>query len=304
MASAINIEHLRKSYGSTEAVRDVTFHVDHGEIFGIVGPNGAGKTTTLEMMEGLRKRDAGSMEILGLDPNLQPYELRERIGVQFQTTSIQERMRVGEALRLFSSFYRSQANVEQVVDFLGLHKYLHQAFKDLSGGWKQRLTLALAVIHNPEIIFLDEPSTGLDPQARHELWALILKLREDGKTIVLTTHYMEEAERLCDRIAMFDHGEIAALDSPRRLVSQLAAANYMSFESEEAQVSVIGELSAVERVEQMQTTFKVYSADLQETALQLFQEAKQRGWKLVAVRFEVGTLDDLFVQMAKREPKG
>lgn len=301
MALVVDIEHLRKRYKNTEAVRDVSFSVARGEIFGIVGPNGAGKTTTMEIMEGLRKRDSGKVEILGLDPNYHPYELRERIGVQFQTTSIQERMKVGEAIRLFSAFYKTQTDGQRVIELLGLQSRLHQTFRDLSGGWKQRLTLALAVIHNPELVFLDEPSTGLDPQARRELWDLILKLREDGKTIVLTTHYMEEAERLCDRVAMFNHGEIAALDSPRRLVAQLAAANYMSFESEEADIAAIEQLPTVERVEQTYTTFKVYSLDLQDTALQLLQAAKKYGWRLAALRFEVGTLDDLFVQMTKQE---
>jgi ABC-2 type transport system ATP-binding protein len=242
---SIVIENLHKRYKDNYAVRGVSFDVEQGEIFGIVGPNGAGKTTTIEIMEGLRKRDSGVVQILGLDPDKNPLELRQRIGVQFQTTAIQERMKVREAIWLFKSFYRRSGDVNKIIERLGLGGVLDKQFKDLSGGWKQRLTLALAVLHDPDIVFLDEPSTGLDPQARRELWDLILQLREDGKTIVLTTHYMEEAERLCDRVAMFNRGEVVALDSPKRLVTRLAATNYLSFESDTADVAQIRMLLGV-----------------------------------------------------------
>lgn len=301
MSQPIRVEDLHKRYKNHHAVRGVSFHVEQGEIFGIVGPNGAGKTTTIEIMEGLRKRDSGFVQVLGLDPDKEPLELRQRIGVQFQSTSIQERMKVKEALSLFASFYRKRGNIDKIVRDLGLDGMLDKQFKDLSGGWKQRLTLALAVIHDPEIVFLDEPSTGLDPQARRELWDLILQLREDGKTIVLTTHYMEEAERLCDRVAMFNQGKVVALDSPKRLVTKLAAANYLSFESETADVALIRTLPGVERAERQNGTVRVYSASLQEVSFHLFQLANENKWKIEAFRWEVGSLDDLFVYMVEKE---
>lgn len=325
MSKAIVVDSLHKRYPNNHAVRGVSFHVEQGEIFGIVGPNGAGKTTTIEIMEGLRKRDSGLVQILGLDPDQEPRELRQRIGVQFQSTSIQERMKVKEAISLFASFYRKSGNVDHIVHSLGLEGSLNKQFKDLSGGWKQRLTLALAVIHDPEIVFLDEPSTGLDPQARRELWDLILKLRDDGKTIVLTTHYMEEAERLCDRVAMFNHGEVVALDSPKRLVTALAGANFLSFDSEAADVAIIERLPGVERVERIggtvgagqesgvegvgqesnvgrvDGTIHVYSSSLQTTSMHLFLAAEEHGWQMSAFRFEVGSLDDLFVHLVERE---
>ncbi|CAM3871728.1 ABC transporter ATP-binding protein [Alicyclobacillus pomorum] len=259
MPNSILVEGLHKRYKNHHAVRGVSFHVEQGEIFGIVGPNGAGKTTTIEIMEGLRKRDSGLVQVLGLDPDKEPLELRQRIGVQFQSTSIQERMKVKEAISLFSSFYRKRCNIDKIVKELGLNEVLNKQFKDLSGGWKQRLTLAMAVIHDPEVVFLDEPSTGLDPRARRELWDLILQLREDGKTIVLTTHYMEEAERLCDRVAMFNHGKVIALDSPKRLVTRFAAGHHLSFQSETADKALIQMLPGVERVERQDGTVHVRS---------------------------------------------
>lgn len=301
MPKSILIEGLHKRYKDNHAVRGVSFQVEQGEIFGIVGPNGAGKTTTIEIMEGLRKRDSGLVQILGLDPDKELVELRQRIGVQFQSTSIQERMKVKEAISLFASFYRKRADVDKIVRRLGLDGSLNKQFKDLSGGWKQRLTFALAVIHDPEIVFLDEPSTGLDPQARRELWDLILELREDGKSIVLTTHYMEEAERLCDRVAMFNQGEVVALDSPKRLVTRLATANYLSFESETADVVLIRVLPGVQRAERQDGTVRVYVVSLQNVSLHLFQLADEHNWQIVAFRFEVGSLDDLFVHLVEKE---
>ncbi len=301
MPNAIVVEGLHKRYGDNHAVRGVSFAIEKGEIFGIVGPNGAGKTTTIEIMEGLRKRDEGIVQILGLDPDRDGQELKQQIGVQFQSTSIQGKMKVREAVELFSSFYRKRGNVERLINMLGLTNRLNEQFENLSGGWKQRVTLALAAIHDPEIIFLDEPSTGLDPQARRELWELIRILREEGKTIVVTTHYMEEAEKLCDRVAMFNKGQLAALDTPKRLVTQLAAANFLSFESSDADVRLIRGLPGVERVEQLDETIHVHSTSLQKASLHLFQLAEEMDWQIQAFRFEVGSLDDLFVELVGKE---
>lgn len=304
MTAAIVVQDLRKRYKDREVVRGVSFDVAQGEIFGIVGPNGAGKTTTIEIMEGLRRRDGGSVQVLGADPARQPYRLRERIGVQFQMTAIQEKMRVDEALNLFASFYERRADVAQLVDMLGLRPYLHTAFKNLSGGWQQRVSLALAAVHDPEIIFLDEPSTGLDPAARRELWEMIRGFREQGKTIVLTTHYMEEAEQLCDRIAMFKEGELALLDQPKRLVAHMAAADYLDFLSDDVSLDEIAQLPCVRRVVQTDGYIRVHGDDVQDVALAVLVLAGQRGWRIRNLRFAAGTLDDLFVMLAGGDSSG
>lgn len=297
MDMAIVVNDLHKSYKDKAAVKGVSFSIAHGEIFGIVGPNGAGKTTTLEIMEGLRKRSAGEVRVLDYDPEKDGRSLRQRIGIQFQSTSIQERLKVGEALDLFASFYERKGDRAALIETLGLAQYLNTQFSKLSGGWKQRLTLALAALHGPDILFLDEPSTGLDPQARRDIWALIQQFRAQGMTIVLTTHYMEEAERLCDRVAMFRDGAIAALDTPKRLVSQFAAAKCLTFTSAEADLSVICALPSVERAHRDGEAVWVYAPDLQEVSRRLFAIAHERQWTMEAFRFEVGSLDDLFVNL-------
>lgn len=301
MSFAIEVENLHKYYQNKHAVQGISFSVKKGEIFGIVGPNGAGKTTTIEILEGLRKRDKGKISILGLDPEKNPYELRQKIGIQFQSTSIQSKMKVKEAIKLFSSFYEKKGDIPNIIDRLGLNTYKNTYFMNLSGGWKQRLTLALAILHDPEIIFLDEPSTGLDPGARRELWSIIRNLQQEGKTIVITTHYMEEAEQLCDRVAMFKEGQIVALDNPKILVNQFLIANYLTFISDDADLELLQNIPNVHHVSRSNETIKVQTSDLQDTSLALFQLAKEKGWKIHNFRFEVGSLDDLFVEIARKE---
>ena len=301
MSYAIEVENLHKVYKNKHAVQGVSFSVEKGEIFGIVGPNGAGKTTTIEILEGLRKKDNGKISILGLDPEKKPYELRQKIGIQFQSTSIQERMKVKEAIHLFSSFYKKKGDIPAILEKLGLDSFMDTQFTNLSGGWKQRLTLALAIIHDPEIIFLDEPSTGLDPGARRDMWSLIRNLQQEGKTIVVTTHYMEEAEQLCDRVAMFKEGQIVALDTPKHLVNQFLMANYLTFISDDADLELLRNITGANDVSHSNETIKIQTHNLQDTSLELFQLAKEKGWKIDNFRFEVGSLDDLFVQMAGKE---
>ncbi|MEI3611542.1 ABC transporter ATP-binding protein [Pseudogracilibacillus sp. SO30301A] len=249
MPHVIEVEGLTKQYGETRAVQGVSFTVGRGEIFGIIGPYGAGKTTTIEILEGLRKRDSGNVHVLGHDPGKESdrYQLNKKIGVQFQDTSIQELMKVKEALNLFASFYDTHALVD-IIEQLQLQDKLNSYFKDLSGGWKQRVTLALSVLHQPEIVFLDEPSMGLDPQARRELWEVIHTLKEQGTTILVTTHYMEEAEKLCDRIAMVYDGRIRALGKPNVLLEDLAT-NYLAFESFDVEPDVLIALPSVIHVD-------------------------------------------------------
>ncbi len=212
---------MRKTYGSTVAVDEVSFEVQDGEIFGLIGPNGAGKTTTMECIEGLRTPDRGAISVLGLDPFKDVYKLQERIGVQLQQAQLQKRIKVWEAIDLWASLYRKKAaDCERLLEQLGLTDKRNAWFMTLSGGQKQRLFIALALINDPEVVFLDELTTGLDPQARRAIWELVRGIRERGKTVFLTTHLMEEAERLCDRVAIIEHGRIIDMDTPDNLVKR------------------------------------------------------------------------------------
>jgi ABC-2 type transport system ATP-binding protein len=219
MRPVIQVSGVRKTYGSTIAVAEASFEVNEGEIFGLIGPNGAGKTTTMECIEGLRKPDRGSISVLGLDPFRQVYKLQNRIGVQLQQAQLQKRIKVWEAVDLWASLYRKTTiDGDRLLEQLGLTDKRSAWFMNLSGGQKQRLFIALALINDPEVVFLDELTTGLDPQARLAIWELVRGIRDRGKTVFLTTHLMEEAERLCDRVAILDHGLIIDIDTPENLV--------------------------------------------------------------------------------------
>ena len=221
MRSVIQVSGIRKTYGSTVAVDDVSFEVNDGEIFGLIGPNGAGKTTTMECIEGLRTPDRGAISVQGLDPFNDVYKLQERIGVQLQQAQLQKRIKVWEAVDLWASLYRKTAlDGTRLLEQLGLADKRNAWFMTLSGGQKQRLFIALALINDPEVVFLDELTTGLDPQSRRAIWELVRGIRERGKTVFLTTHLMEEAERLCDRVAIIEHGRIIDMDTPANLVKR------------------------------------------------------------------------------------
>jgi ABC-2 type transport system ATP-binding protein len=221
MQPVIQVSGVGKSYGKTVAVDEVSFEVNDGEIFGLIGPNGAGKTTTMECIEGLRKPDRGAISVLGLDPFRQVYKLQERIGIQLQQAQLQKRIKVWEAVDLWASLYRKKAvEAEALLDQLGLTDKRDAWFMNLSGGQKQRLFIALALINDPEVVFLDELTTGLDPQSRRAIWDLVRGIRDRGKTVFLTTHLMEEAERLCDRVAIIEHGRIIDMDRPDKLVDR------------------------------------------------------------------------------------
>jgi ABC-2 type transport system ATP-binding protein len=232
MGAIVQVEGLRKTYGDTVAVEEVSFEVQAGEIFGMVGPNGAGKTTTIECLEGLRRPDSGKVRILGMDPQSQGQVLRERTGMQLQQSNLPDRMKVWEALDLYAAFYPRAADWKTLLDQLGLEEKRNAYFSKLSGGQKQRLFIALALLPDPQLVFLDELTTGLDPQARHSIWDLVQDVRSRGKTVLLTTHFMEEAEKLCDRLAIIDHGKIVALDSPAALIRQLGAEERVVFSVE------------------------------------------------------------------------
>ncbi len=229
MKTIVHVEGLRKVYGKVVAVDDVSFEVREGEIFGMVGPNGAGKTTTIECLEGLRKPDQGRIRILGMDPQRQHHAVRECTGMQLQQSNLPDRMKVWEALDMYASFYPKAAGWNELLVQLGLEEKRNAFFSKLSGGQKQRLFIALALLPDPQLIFLDELTTGLDPQARHAIWDLVRGVRAKGKTILLTTHFMEEAERLCDRVVILDHGRIVALDTPAALIRSLEAEERVIF---------------------------------------------------------------------------
>jgi ABC-2 type transport system ATP-binding protein len=227
--AVIEVTNLRKRYGDRVAVDDVSFTVQRGEIFGILGPNGAGKTTTVECVEGLRRRDGGAVSVLGLDPQTDRAELRRRVGVQLQDGQLPDRITAGEALELYSSFYPDPADWRELLRDLGLAHQRDTAFRKLSGGRRQRLSIALALVGNPAIAILDELTTGLDPQARLDTWLLIEEIRERGVTVLLVTHLRAEAERLCDRLAVIDSGRVVAIDSPAGLVSGVDAEQRVRF---------------------------------------------------------------------------
>ena len=226
---AIEVRNLHKRYGTHIAVQDVSFTVEPGEIFGIIGPNGAGKTTTVECIEGLRTPDNGTVTVLGLDPRRDRAELRQRVGAQLQESALPEKMKVWEALDLYSSFYHTPANWQKLLQDLGLEDKRNARYGKLSGGQKQRLSIALALVGSPEVAILDELTTGLDPHARRETWDLIEQIRTRGVTVVLVTHFMEEAERLCDRVAVVDAGRVVAIDTPAGLVTRAVAEQHIRF---------------------------------------------------------------------------
>jgi ABC-2 type transport system ATP-binding protein len=222
----LKVNNLQKTYGDDQVVKGISFEVKRGEIFGILGPNGAGKTTTLEMIEALREIDGGSATIDGVDVAKYPYKIRSMIGVQPQTPAFQDKTKLSEIIELFAAAYGEKVNVKEFLDDVQLGEKANSFVEQLSGGQKQRISIAAALVHNPIIFFMDEPTTGLDPQARRHLWELVEEVRSRGISVILTTHYMDEAEQLCDRIAIMDRGEIIALDTPKQLIKALLSRGF------------------------------------------------------------------------------
>jgi ABC-2 type transport system ATP-binding protein len=299
--SVIEVAHLRKEYGTTVAVDDVSFKVDAGEIFGILGRNGAGKTTTVECITGLRAADRGEISVLGLDPRRDRRELNERVGVQLQESAVPELMRVGEAVELYASFYREPADGRELIRTLGLEDAQHTYFRHLSGGQKQRLSIVLALIGQPEIAVLDELTTGLDPEARRDTWRLIEGVRARGVTIVLVTHLMEEAERLCDRVALIDHGRVVALDRPAALAVAATTSKRLRLTPRESipdeLLRALPEDSAVER--HGPDVFVSGSGDLVTAVVLALHEA---GIPTDDVHSEAANLEDAFLALTDETP--
>jgi ABC-2 type transport system ATP-binding protein len=296
--AVIQVSGIRKTYGRTVAVDEVSFEVNDGEIFGLIGPNGAGKTTTMECVEGIRKPDRGTISVLGLDPFRQVYKLQERIGVQLQQAQLQKRIKVWEAVDLWASLYRKKSvDGERLLEQLGLIDKRDAWFMNLSGGQKQRLFIALALINDPEVVFLDELTTGLDPQARRAIWELVRGIRERGKTVFLTTHLMEEAERLCDRVAIIEHGRIIDIDTPQRLVAQHCPERTVVLDTDDATAEE--RFRAIARVESvvrsdLQFTIRGRGDDLVTEVIHCLSENRIR---VTDFRMIVPSLEDVFLKL-------
>jgi len=298
MQTVIQLDQLCKRYGATVAVDHITMNVYKGEIFGIVGPNGAGKTTLIEILEGLRSADSGDAIVLGKDIRKHALEIKQRIGVLLQSTSIPEKAKVREVLRMFGSLYTKAADPNAVSKFFGLENKQNALIKSLSGGWKQRVSLALALINDPDIIFLDEPSMGLDPNARKEMWDMIHRLKNEGRTIVVTTHYMEEAEYLCDRIAIISKGQLVALDTPQKLIAMLGGTKRISFKNPgRSDRSAFSQLPDVVDIDFGTDTIRLQTGNIDEMLKHLFQLAADQGWTVSGLRLEDGSMSDVFTEM-------
>ena len=298
----IDVRNLVKSYNHKTAVNNVSFAIKQGEIFGVLGPNGAGKTTTLEMIEGIRTPDSGTAILAGLDIRRQKSAVQRIIGVQLQETALFPELTLLETLRFFSSLYPKGTDPRQLLSEVRLEEKVRDHPQNLSGGQRQRLALALALINDPKVIFLDEPTAGLDPQSRRMLWDIVLKLREQGKTILITTHYMDEAQTLCDRIAIMDGGQIIALDTSAGLISRLGAQATIDCRLEgKATSSDIRELPGVTGVRHANERFMVYTTEMQRTLEALLTYAAQRSIPMTDLQVRTPTLDDVFLDLTGRE---
>ncbi|WP_448600885.1 ATP-binding cassette domain-containing protein [Thermoflexus hugenholtzii] len=303
MDKVIEVRELRKTYGARVAVDGISFDVYEGEIFGMVGPNGAGKTTTIECLEGLRRPDGGTVRVLGMDPHREGLRLRQRIGIQLQEGSLPDRMQVEEAVKLFAAFYPHPADPQGLLERLGLTAVRRIPFGQLSGGQKQRLFIALALVGNPKLVFLDELTTGLDPHARRAMWDLVREIRSEGRTVFLTTHYMEEAERLCDRVAIVDRGRLVALDTPERLIRSLGAEHRVIFTADTAfDPAPLRNLPGVFRVERIGERVVVYGQG-DRLAAQVVEAMAARGIAIRDLRVEQPNLEDVFLALTGRPMK-
>jgi ABC-2 type transport system ATP-binding protein len=297
----VQCENLHKRYGKLEALAGVSFAIKKGEVFGLLGPNGAGKTTTIEILEGLRQPDEGSVRVCGLDPAKESETLKERIGAQLQATVLPDKIRVDEAVRLFTSFYSQKASLEILLDRFGLAEKRHSFFEDLSGGQKQRLALALSLVNDPELVFLDEPTVGLDVQLRRDIHAMIQKLREDGRTVLLTTHYIEEAEQLCDRVAIIDRGRLVALGSPRELVKKAGRGTRLEIRlSHPVSPARLNQLDAILDCRETDGTYFLHANPPAQAVVSLIRFLEAEGNTLLDLHIAQPSLEDIFVEMTGR----
>lgn len=301
MASIIKVNNLTKKYGDFTAVDAVSFSVETGEIFGILGPNGAGKTTTLEMLEGLKPITSGDAVLDGHNVHAEPRKVKSLIGVQLQASTFFDNLNLQELIDTFASLYGRKVDALKLLRDVQLEEKAKQYVKALSGGQKQRLSIAVALVNQPKVLFLDEPTTGLDPQARRNLWDLITSIRKSGTTIVLTTHYMEEAEVLCDRIAIMDHAKIVALDTPVNLLRQSDVGSTIEFHvNEHPDLAQLKALPAAQEVVAEDHALQILTGDPEKTLPALFQHEQQAGYKIFNLQLRQATLEDVFLKLTGR----
>lgn len=297
----VHVEGLRKSYGEVQAIRGISFEIREGEVFGLLGPNGAGKTSTIEILEGLRQPDAGMVRVCGLEPARESRQLKQRVGAQLQNTVLPDKITVEEALRLFASFYERTVAVDQLMERFGLSEKRRAYYETLSGGQKQRLALALAMVNAPELVLLDEPTAGLDAMVRRDIYALIEQLRSERRTVLLTTHYIEEAERLCDRVAIVDRGLIVALGTPRELVSGSGEGVRMEVRLEnEVSLDRLRALEAVLDCASRDGAYFLRVAPVARAVVALVRLLEAEGNTLVDLHITRPSLEDVFVEITGR----
>src|SRR5437868_49153 len=297
----LEVENLVKNYGNVQAVRGVSFTVEEGEVFGLLGPNGAGKTTTVEILEGLRNPDGGRVRVCGFDPQVSPNELKHEIGAALQSTSLPDKLRVLEALRLFASFYKQRRDPEDLLKRFGLEEKRNAFCSKLSGGQKQRLALAMALVNDPRVLFFDEPTAGLDPQVRREIYDVIEELRRDKKTILLTTHYIEEAERLCDRVAIVDHGKVIAQGTPRELKHSSADKTRIEVRlAREESQETLGSLEGVTDCRSLNGLYVLHCLRPPQAIVSLVKYLEMQSNELVGLEIATPSLEDVFIELTGR----
>jgi ABC-2 type transport system ATP-binding protein len=305
--AVLEVQHLRKSFGTVQAVEDISFSVEAGEIFTIIGPNGAGKTTTLEMIEGLITPDAGHISFGGLNWGKHADAIRMKIGVQPQSSAMFDLLTPEENLDLFASFYPKSRPTEEILRMVNLTDHRKKKVKSLSGGQRQRLAIGLAMISDPDIIFLDEPTTGLDPQARRNIWDIVLALKDLGKTTILTTHYMEEAEKLSDRVCIVDQGRVVTLDTPAALIGRLTKEREvrLAFTGDNGAAAeaeqFVRDLGSVTRTEREGAALRLWSVQPEDTLYSLFGFTKERGYQVEQVSIREMSLEDVFIAFTGKE---
>ncbi len=305
--SIVQVKDLRKAYGSVIAVDGISFEVEEGEIFTIIGPNGAGKTTTLEMIEGLQVPDQGTVELNGMNWKQHDAQIKQIIGVQPQSSALFDLLTVYENIDVFQSFYSKSRNITEIIDLINLSDHQNKRVKTLSGGQKQRLAIGLALASDPDILFLDEPTTGLDPQARRHIWDIILKLKEMGKTTILTTHYMEEAEKLSDRVCIVDQGKIVALDTSKNLIHRLTKEREIQLlfvdgrEAAERILGLAGKFPAVTKLEINGSHLHIWSLKPEESLYKLFQYTSENNMSVEQISIKEMSLEDVFIAFTGKE---
>ena len=296
-AEVVTVQHLVKRYGNVLVVNDISFSIHEGEIFGIIGPNGAGKTTCVECISGLRAPDAGSISVYGLSPQKDRNKIRQLVGVQLQQSALPPRLKVGEAVRLFDSFYATPLNPDELLESLGIKQIENSAFKSLSGGQKQRLSIALALVGNPKLAILDELTTGLDPEARHETWSLIERMRDRGVTVILVTHFMDEAENLCDRLALINHGTVRALDTPEAIAAQAGGSRVRFVPSQPVDEQTLRAIPGVNAIERKQKYVTVTGTG--DLAPSVITALAANGVKVSDLEARTGNLEDAYLKLTR-----